>query len=161
RPSAQIWVGEGICVRFYALLALLCLILYVPGLSAIPALDRDEARFAQAARQMLQSGDFVSIRFQDQARNKKPVGIYWLQADAVAALSSPESAAIWPYRVPSALGAAAASLLTFAFGARLLGSQSAGFIAAVLTASALGVVAEAHLAKTDAVLLAAIVAAQG
>ena len=153
--------GEGIGIRPYALLCLLCLILYAPGLAAIPPLDRDEARFAQATRQMLETGDFVRIRFQDEARNKKPIGIYWLQAAAVAAFSSPESAAIWPYRLPSALAATAAVLLTFGFGARLLASRAAGFIAAVLTASALGVVVEAHLAKTDAALLAAVVAGQG
>src|SRR5262249_31934834 len=50
---------------------------------------------------------------------------------------------------------------TFAFGIRLAGSRLAGFIAAVLLASGLGVIAEAHLAKTDAALLAAVVAGQG
>jgi len=59
------------------------------------------------------------------------------------------------------LAATTAALLTFVLGARLLGSRSAGFFGAVLTASAIGVVAEAHLAKTDAALLAAVVAAQG
>jgi 4-amino-4-deoxy-L-arabinose transferase-like glycosyltransferase len=154
--------GGGLSgLRPYALLCLLCLTLYAPGLAAIPPLDRDEARFAQATRQMLETGDFVRIRFQDEARNKKPIGIHWLQAAAVAAFSSPVSAAIWPYRLPSALAATAAALLTFGFGARLLGSPPASFIAAVLTASALGVVVEAHLAKTDAALLAAVVAGQG
>jgi 4-amino-4-deoxy-L-arabinose transferase-like glycosyltransferase len=143
------------------LLCFICVALYAPGLSAIPPLDRDEARFAQATRQMLETGDFIRIRFQDEARNKKPVGIHWLQAVAVAAFSSPERAAIWPYRLPSVLGATAAALLTFVFGVRLLGSTSAGFIGAALTASALGVVVEAHLAKTDAALLAAVVAGQG
>src|SRR5689334_24307370 len=123
----QAWVAESTGIRPYILLCLLCLILYVPGLAAIPPLDRDEARFAQATRQMLETGDFVRIRFQDEARNKKPIGIYWLQATAVTAFSSPESAAIWPYRLPSALAATAAVLLTFGFGARLLESRSAGF----------------------------------
>ena len=166
-PPSPVFTGEvrggggRSGLRPYALLYLLCLILYVPGLTTIPPLDRDEARFAQATRQMLETGDFVRIRFQDEARNKKPIGIHWLQAAAVAAFSSPESAAIWPYRLPSALAATAAVLLTFGFGARLFGSPPAGFIAAVLTASALGVVVEAHLAKTDAALLAAIAAGQG
>jgi 4-amino-4-deoxy-L-arabinose transferase-like glycosyltransferase len=165
--SSRLPVGEGWArgwlegIRPYALLGLLCLLLYVPGLADIPPLDRDEARFAQATRQMLETGDFIRIRFQDEARNKKPVGIYWLQATSVAALSTAESRAIWPYRVPSALAAAVAVVLTFAFGSRLLGSRSAAFVAAVLLACGLGVIAEAHLAKTDAALLAAIVAAQG
>ena len=166
-PPSPVFTGEGrgggwlSGLRPHALLCLLCLILYMPGLAAIPPLDRDEARFAQATRQMLETGDFVRIRFQGEARNNKPIGIYWLQAAAVAAFSSPESSAIWPYRLPSALAATVAVLLTFGFGARLLASRAAGFIAAVLTASALGVVVEAHLAKTDAALLAAVVAGQG
>src|SRR6202045_1643672 len=102
--------------RPYVLLAALCLVLYLPGIASIPPLDRDEARFAQATRQMLETGDFVRIRFQDEARNKKPAGIYWLQAAAGAAFSSPDSASIWPYRLPSAFAATAAVLLTFGFG---------------------------------------------
>lgn len=146
--------------RPYALLLLLCLGLYLPGISSLPVMDRDEARFAQATRQMLESGDFLNIRFQDEARNRKPAGIYWLQAASVAALSTAEGSAIWPYRLPSLLGASAAVLLTFAFGARLLGREAALLGAAVLAAS-LGLVVEAHLAKTDAVLLACAIAAQG
>jgi 4-amino-4-deoxy-L-arabinose transferase-like glycosyltransferase len=146
--------------RPYALLLLLCLGLYLPGLAALPVLDRDEARFAQASRQMLESGDFLRIRFQEEDRNKKPVGIYWLQTAAVALLSDAESAAIWPYRLPSLLGALAAVLLTFALGKELVG-RPAALLGAALLASALGVVVEAHLAKTDAVLLAGAIAAQG
>jgi len=151
-------------VRPFALLCLLCLLclaLYAPGLAGIPPLDRDEARFAQATRQMLETGDFIRIRFQDEARNKKPIGIYWLQAAAVALFSTPDSSKIWPYRLPSALAAIAVVLLTFALGARLLSSRLAGFLSAVLMASALGLVVEAHLAKTDAALLATVVAGQG
>src|SRR5712692_6299561 len=96
-------------LRPYLLLAGLCLLLYLPGIAAIPPLDRDEARFAQATRQMLQTGDYLNIRFQDEARNKKPAGIYWLQAAAVGAFSNPASTAIWPYRLPSLLGGVAAA----------------------------------------------------
>ena len=56
--------------RPYLLLVLLSLALYLPGIAALPVTDRDEARFAQASRQMLESGDFLRIRFQDEARNK-------------------------------------------------------------------------------------------
>ncbi|HEX9491210.1 MAG TPA: glycosyltransferase family 39 protein, partial [Stellaceae bacterium] len=146
--------------RPYALLTLLCLALYLPGIAALPPLDRDESRFAQATRQMLESGDFLRIRFQDEARNKKPVGIYWLQAASVAALSAAQSNAIWPYRLPSLFGATAAVLLTFALGRALVGSGAA-LLGAALLAGSLGLVVEAHLAKTDAMLLATAVAAQG
>src|SRR5439155_4652638 len=159
------FAGWLIGVRPYALLVGLCLFLYLPGISAIPPLDRDEARFAQATRQMLETGDFLRIRFQDEARNKKPAGIYWLQALSVSAFSSAEATAIWPYRLPSLLGGMAAVLLTFALGAALFAgageARRVAVIAAVLLASALGVVAEVHIAKTDAALLAAVMAGQG
>jgi len=146
--------------RAYGLLAILCLALYLPGLAALPVTDRDEARFAQATRQMLESHDFLRIRFQDEARNKKPAGIYWLQAASVSVASTADSTAIWPYRVPSVLGALAAVLLTFHFSRTWLG-RGAAFIGAALLAASLGLTVEAHLAKTDAVLLATVVAAQG
>ena len=63
--------------------ALVALAAALPGLIAMPVLDRDEARFAEATAQMLETGDFVSINFQDAPRYKKPVGIHWLQALAV------------------------------------------------------------------------------
>src|SRR6185437_11006463 len=91
--------------RPWLLLLALCLCLFLPGIAAMPPLDRDEARFMQATRQMVESGDLLQIRFQDEARNKKPVGIYWLQAAAVSLFSTPASTAAWPYRLPSLLGA--------------------------------------------------------
>jgi 4-amino-4-deoxy-L-arabinose transferase-like glycosyltransferase len=146
--------------RAYGLLTLLSLALYLPGLAALPPTDRDESRFVQASRQMLESDDYLRIRFQDELRNKKPAGIYWLQAASVGLLSDPASTAMWPYRLPSVLGALAAVLLTFHFGQAWVG-RTAAFAGAALLAASLGLTVEAHLAKTDAVLLAMVVAAQG
>jgi len=144
---------------WFGLLAL-CAVLFAPGQAAVPPVDRDEARFAQASRQMLESGDFVDIRFQDDPRHNKPAGIYWLQAASVALFSDPGSSAIWPYRLPSALGATAAVLLTAWAGVRLFGPAAALAGAALLAGTVLLAI-EARLAKTDAVLLATIVWAQG
>lgn len=147
-------------VRPYLALMLLCLGLYLPGQAAVPPLDRDEARYMQASKQMLESRDFVAIRFQETPRNKKPVGIYWAQAAAVAAFSDAASPSTWPYRLPSWLGATAAVLLTFGFGKYLFNRQIA-FVGAGLLASSLILVAEAHQAKTDAAMLACVVGAMG
>jgi 4-amino-4-deoxy-L-arabinose transferase-like glycosyltransferase len=147
-------------IRPYLLLGLLALALDLPGIAALPVLDRDEARFAQATRQMLETGDFLRIRFLNEARNKKPAGIYWLQAASVAAVSGAESSTIWPYRMPSLIGGIAAVLLTFGLGQGLVGRREA-LIGAALLAATLELSVEAHIAKTDAVLLATAVAAQG
>jgi 4-amino-4-deoxy-L-arabinose transferase-like glycosyltransferase len=140
-------------LRPYALLTLLCLLVFVPGLDGLPVTDRDEARFAQATKQMLQTGDYVVPYVQDAPRTKKPIGIYWLQAASTALFSSAEAREIWSYRIPSALGGWAAVLLTFAIGRRLFDS-STGLVAAGLLASSVLLIVEAHIATADAVLLA-------
>ncbi len=145
--------------RAWLWLVLLCAALYLPGLAALPAMDRDESRFMQASRQMAQTGDTVRIRFLDKARNKKPAGIHWMQAASVKLLSTPESTVLWPYRLPSVLGATAAVLFAFALGLLFLDRRGA-FLGAALLASSFVLVVEAHTAKTDAVLLGAIVATQ-
>jgi 4-amino-4-deoxy-L-arabinose transferase-like glycosyltransferase len=143
----------------YALILLFGLALYLPGLRTIPAVDRDESRFAQATRQMLQTGDYIDIRLQDEARLKKPIGIYWLQA-AATKLAGGEDIAdpIWTYRLPSLLGALGAILITLAIGRRWLGAE-ASFAGAAMLAATLLLGMEARQAKTDAVLLLTVVAA--
>lgn len=141
-------------------LLLASLALFLPGQFSLPPIDRDEARFAQASKQMLETGDFVDIRFQYEARHKKPAGIYWLQSASVAVLSPQDLSAIWAYRVPSWLGATAAVLLTAWVGTCLFGAET-GLLAALLLAGCALLGVEARMAKTDAVLLATVVAAQG
>jgi len=145
-------------VRPYLLLTLLCAVLFIPGLAAIPPTDRDEARFMQASKQMIESGDWVHMRFQDEPRNKKPVGIYWLQATAVKIaqkVAGADLTAPWPYRLPSVLGAWLAVLLVCRCAGRLFGPTTGLATGAVLATSFI-VVVEAHIAKTDAMLLAAV-----
>src|SRR5262245_54217800 len=69
----------GSHARAMAVLLVVALLGFLPGFFSVPPIDRDEARFAQATKQMVESGDYVDIRFQDEVRYKKPVGIYWLQ----------------------------------------------------------------------------------
>jgi 4-amino-4-deoxy-L-arabinose transferase-like glycosyltransferase len=143
------WARPRLC------LVLFCLLCWLPGFFTLPPSDRDESRFAQATKQMLETGDFVRIREGEQARNKKPVGIYWLQAPFAAAIGRER---IWAYRMPSLLAALAAVLLTHEIGLRVASRRAALLAAAMLGGSALLTV-EAHMAKTDAALLAATTAA--
>jgi 4-amino-4-deoxy-L-arabinose transferase-like glycosyltransferase len=142
-----------------ALVALLALLAFLPGFAALPPVDRDEARFAQSSRQMLASGDLIDIRFEDGTRYKKPVGIYWLQAAAVAASGPTEAAPIWRYRLPSLVAAVLAAVLTARLG-QLFGGPRAGLAAGLCVAGLTVLGGEARLAKTDAVLLVTVLAAQ-
>ena len=135
------------------ILTMLVLFTALPGISSIPAIDRDEARYAQATVQMIESGDPIDIRFQDAPRWKKPAGAYWAQAVSVTLFGGPEARAIWKHRLPSVLAALIAVLATYWAGRRLVGREAA-FIGAALFAVSLGLVYEAHAAKTDALLVA-------
>ncbi len=103
---------------------------------------------------MVESGDYIHIHFQNEARNKKPIGIYWLQAAALKLTVASDLTHAWPYRIPSALAAWLAVMAVFAAGRRLWGVQ-AGLIAGAVLATSLMTIVEAHIAKTDAALLAA------
>jgi len=142
-----------------AVLVALCLLMYLPGLSALPPLDRDESRFTQATKQMIEPGDFIEIRFQEEPRNKKPVGIHWMQAITAGWLTAEPHNAIWAYRLPSVIAGILATLFVFGLGRRLFDDEVA-LISAGLFSSTLLMIGEAHIAKTDAVLLACVVGAQ-
>lgn len=135
----------------------LTLLVAMPGFFTLPPVDRDEARFAQASAQMLASGDWVDIRLGDDTRYKKPVGIYWVQA--VAAAVTGAETEIWAYRLVSLMGALVAVGFTHAT-ARLVLPAGPSLVAAVMLGACLLLGGEARLAKTDAALLAAIMAGQ-
>jgi 4-amino-4-deoxy-L-arabinose transferase-like glycosyltransferase len=157
-------VVSGSHVRAIAFLMLCGLLLFLPGFFNIPPIDRDEARFAQATKQMVETGDFVDIRFQDEVRYKKPVGVYWLQAAVVetaSALGLPRAQArVWLYRVPSLIGAIGAVLLTY-WTALAFVTRRGAILAALILGSSVLLGVEARLAKTDAMLLFTVVAAMG
>lgn len=124
------------------------------GVFTLPVLDRDEARYAQATAQMLQTADFVRIRFLDEDRNKKPVGVHWMQSAAVAVTTGEAARDIWAYRLPSVLGAMLAALGAALIAGRLLGGR-AGLYAGMLLGASVLMGAEAGIAKTDAMLAGA------
>ena len=144
------------------MLIVVSLLAFLPGFFQIPPVDRDEAYFAQATKQMIETGDYVDIRYQDAVRYRKPVGIYWLQAAVVntaSALGVPNAREkIWLYRVPSLIGAVGAVLATFWCGLAFV-SRRGAFLAGVMMTVSTILGAEARLAKTDAVLLFTVVLA--
>lgn len=130
------------------LAALICVIALA---RQVPVLDRDEARFAQASAQMLETGDYVQIRFQEQARNKKPIGIYWLQALSVDLFSNAQAREIVYYRIPSILGFALAILAVWGMGRHLWNSDIASVAAGLYALCPLPFI-EGMIGKTDSML---------
>jgi 4-amino-4-deoxy-L-arabinose transferase-like glycosyltransferase len=150
--------------RAAMLLILASLLAFLPGFFQIPPVDRDEAYFAQASKQMVETGNYVDIRYQSDVRYRKPIGIYWLQAGVVRAaeaLGVPAAREkIWLYRVPSLLGALGAVLSTY-WCALAFVSRRGAVMAALMMAGSILLGVEARLAKTDAVLLLTVVVAMG
>lgn len=138
--------------KAYLLLFAVTFLAAAPGVFNLPALDRDESRFAQASKQYLETGDYLIIRYQDEFRNKKPAGIHWLQAGSTAMLGDEDRLEIWTYRVPSWLGAAFAAMATFWAGLVLVGRR-ASFLGSGMFSATLLLTSEAHISKTDGVLV--------
>jgi 4-amino-4-deoxy-L-arabinose transferase-like glycosyltransferase len=146
--------------RAAVLLVFVALCAFLPGFTAIPPVDRDEPRYAQASKQTMETGNYLDIRFQEQPRYLQPAGIYWLQVAAAKITGYGPEAPIWVYRLPSLLAATAAVVLTYWIALPLAGPVGA-FIAALLFVPSILLGVEARLAKTDATLLACILSATG
>lgn len=151
------------------LLVLLCLAVYLPGMFRIPPVDRDEARFAQASRQMFESaalppdqrnpalndGGWVIPKVQDRPRLNKPPLIYWVQTVSAWVFTGgdPTRDSIWMYRLPSAIFAMIAVLTTWRVGVSMFDPR-AGLAGAALLAVSPMIVWDAHQARADQLLLA-------
>lgn len=125
------------------LIAVLALLFFF-GLGSTPLLDPDEGRHAEVAREMLASGNWLTLRFNAETYAEKPAGFYWILAAAFRFLGPNE----WSARLPSAVAAMAAVLLTFVVAHRVYGTRVAFLASVVLSTSALHL-ATAHLVLPD------------
>jgi 4-amino-4-deoxy-L-arabinose transferase-like glycosyltransferase len=135
-------------------LAIVCLLLLVPGFFTIPAVDRDESRFAQASRQMLESGDIVVPMVVGTPRLNKPPLIYWAQSGATWLLTGGDASrdAIWMYRLPSLAAAVGIALIVWRVARSFMGPWAA-LLAGACTALAPVMAWEARQARADMVLV--------
>ncbi|MFB2834074.1 ArnT family glycosyltransferase [Floridanema evergladense] len=78
-------------------------------LGSIGLVDETEPLFAEAARQMLVTGDWITPYFNGDTRFDKPALVYWLMAIAYRLIGVNE----WAVRLPSALAAMALTVLGF------------------------------------------------
>jgi 4-amino-4-deoxy-L-arabinose transferase-like glycosyltransferase len=134
--------------RLGLFLFLAVLALAVPQAALLPLLDRDEPRFAEASREMLQSGNFIVPTFNHAPRYAKPPLIYWCQAISYTLFGENAFAA----RLPSLLATAGTAWLLFAWGTRL-GGQHMGLGAALSYALCLQTVQQGRVATADALLI--------
>ena len=122
----------------------LSLLLLLAGNWILPLTDRDEARFGEASREMLQRGDYVVPWFNDAWRFDKPVLIYWCQAASYRVLGVNDFAA----RLPSVLFTTATALLLVRWGRKMAGDKT-GFIAGAMFVAGLHVAIIGRVATAD------------
>ena len=133
----------------WLLLVGFCIFLFFYGLDQFGLLGADEPRYAQVAREMLDRHDWITPTLGGKAWLEKPVLYYWQAMLAFRFFGVRD----WAARMPSALDASLMVLGVYLLLRRL----RPGFHldAALITASAAGVVGFAHAASPDMPLAAA------
>jgi len=87
----------------------LCAVTFLWRLGSIGLVDETEPLFAEAARQMLETGNWVTPYFNGETRFDKPPLVYWLMALGYQVFGVNE----WAVRLPSALSAVGLTLFLF------------------------------------------------
>ena len=126
------------------LLALICGATFFLGLGQTSITESDEAFYAEAAREMVERGDWVTPHFNYEYRFQKPVLYYWLAAAVYLVAGVSESTA----RLPAATSGAGLVLLTYLIAKRYYDGRT-GWVAGAITATSFGYVSMARQALPD------------
>jgi 4-amino-4-deoxy-L-arabinose transferase-like glycosyltransferase len=131
-------------VAKYAILFFGCVIFHIIGTWSVPLIDRDEPRFAEASREMIERGDYIVPHFNNQLRLDKPPLAYWAQVASYKIFGENDFAA----RFPSAIAAALVAMSILAWG-RQLGGDRVGWWAAIIFTLSLQTFLHAKAAVAD------------
>ena len=140
-------------LTIYALFAAL---LYLPGLGRPALWEPDEGRYAEIAREMVVSGDYVTPRDDFELYFEKPPLVYWAEAAAIHVFGVNEFAV----RFPAALFSIGQVVVTAALAEVML-DASAGFFAALVLALSPLFFGFARFATLDPALSFFLIAALG
>ena len=130
-------------IRNYPLLLAGCVLFHIVGTWSLPLIDRDEPRFAEASREMIERADYIVPYFNNQLRLDKPPLAYWAQIGSYRIFGENDFAA----RFPSAVAASLTALCIFAWGTRLGGKV--GWWAAIIFTLSLQTLVHAKAAVAD------------
>ena len=142
--SAPVWLDKVAAYPQRTIL-LFSLVLLLAGNWILPLTDRDEARFGEASREMIQRHDYVVPWFNGHWRFDKPVLIYWCQAASYIVCGDNEFGA----RLPSALFTAATALLLVRWGRKISGDKKTALLAGAMFVACLHVAIIGRVATAD------------
>lgn len=117
---------------------------YFSHLGAIGFVGPDEPRYAWIARDMIETGDWVTPRLYGKPWFEKPVLYYWGAALCFKLFGVSEAAA----RLPSAISALLATLALAWLALRLYGAETARWLLLLLPTT-VGMIGFSHAAATD------------
>jgi 4-amino-4-deoxy-L-arabinose transferase len=126
-------------------LLLLCFLTFFAGLGSQAITDADEAYYAEAAREMVESGDWLTPRFNDENRWEKPILYYWLTSAAYLVTGPTEFAA----RLWAALSGVGLVLLAWGIARRITGQLDVAWLAGAVVATSFGYFSMARAALPD------------
>ena len=130
-----------------ATFAILAVVLFA-GIGNVGLFDVDEAIFAEASAEMLETGDFVTPTYNAEPRYHKPPFIYWVQAESMEIFGKTAFAA----RLPSAIFAFFTLLLFYTFLERLTANRRFALTATVILGLNTSFYLVAHAATADMAL---------
>jgi 4-amino-4-deoxy-L-arabinose transferase-like glycosyltransferase len=138
----------------YVLLFFGCVFFHIVGTWSVPLVDRDEPRFAEASREMIERGDYIVPHFNNQLRLDKPPLAYWAQVASFRVLGQNDFAT----RFPSAVAAALVAMSILAWGKKI-GGERVGWWAAIIFTLSLQTFLHAKAAVADMWLVLFLTAA--
>jgi 4-amino-4-deoxy-L-arabinose transferase-like glycosyltransferase len=118
-----------------------------PLLGSAPLFDEDEGFYAEASREMLENGNYLTAHFNGIPQYDKPIFIYWFQTLSFMIFGLNEFAA----RLPSALATFLWMLAIFGFTRRHLGLEC-GYLSALFFISAVQITITGKAAIVDSAL---------
>jgi 4-amino-4-deoxy-L-arabinose transferase-like glycosyltransferase len=140
---------EKIAARPQRAIVLFSLALLLAGNWLLPLTDRDEARFGEASREMIQRGDYVVPWFNGAWRLDKPALIYWCQIASYDVFGDNPFGA----RLPSALFTTGTALLLVRWGKKLTGDNKTALLAGAMFVAGLHVALIGRVATADMALV--------
>ena len=140
---------EKLAARPQRAILLFSLALLLAGNWILPLTDRDEARFGEASREMLQRHDFVVPWFNGHWRFDKPVLIYWCQAASYVVCGDTPFGA----RLPSALFTTGTAQLLVRWGRKATGDNKTALIAGAMFVACLHIAIIGRVATADMALV--------
>jgi 4-amino-4-deoxy-L-arabinose transferase-like glycosyltransferase len=125
-------------------LVLLSVLSFFAGLGTGAIADTDEAFYAESAREMVESGDWLTPHYNYEPRFQKPALYYWLAAvTSLAAVPAEFGARLW-----SALSGLGLVLVIASCGRRWF-DEDIGLLAGAVAATSFGYFAMARMALPD------------